>query len=540
MTNDLTTTAMSIIAESWILLDGKPFRLDDWPTHRAFYDGRYRRTLFKTSRQVAKSTTLANFNIIECALMKHWSTMFVSPTKEQTVRFSNTRVGKTMRYSPIINNTFLSTDLTDRVFHKQFSNGSEMLFTYGNDDADRLRGPSTHRNMYDEIQDLLYDPIITVGNETMSNSDYAFETYAGTPKTMENTIQFLWELSTETEWVMKCEGCGTHQFIDDEKSLGLKGPICVKCGKYINPFFGQWIDMSPVRPEDDETEEDKLKGFHLSQPIMPINVPMAMTKYGTEREEMALRRWKRILTKHRESPSVVFRNEVLGISDAVGTRMISKDELRSLCVPDWHLLEKPHPGVFNGITKLVAGIDWSGGGTSGVSRTALWIWGFRPADGRLICMFCKAYPGRNPVHLIDEMAVICSNYRVELVVGDAGEGHTANNLLREKLGAHRVVQAQYGAQKTGIKWNDVDRYMLDRTIVIDNFFMMLKNKGVQFASLDEMLHAMDDILNVFEEVTKVGKKIWNKSPNKSDDLLHAAVFGWLAFKITQQDLKLYQ
>lgn len=522
------------------MLDGRPFFLDDWPMHRAFYDGRYQRTLFKTSRQVAKSTTLANFSIIECSLIPHFSTMFVSPSKEQTTRFSNTRVGKTMRYSPIINKHFLSTDLTDRVFHKQFTNGSEMLFTYGTDDADRLRGPSTDRNMYDEVQDLLYDPIVTVGNETMSNSRYAFETYAGTPKTMENTIEYLWGLSTQTEWVMKCSACGTHQFIDSERSIGKEGPVCVKCQAYINPFTGRWIDMNPVNPKDDEDEYTKLKGFHLNQLMMPHNVPLAMKGRGTELEMSARRRWRRILTKYRESPPVVFRNEVLGVSDAIGTRMISKEELEALCNNNRPFLQFPQGKALEGISQCVAGIDWSGGGTAGISRTVLWIWGFRPADQKLVCLYYKVFPGQNPVHIVDEIGVTCGNYRVGLAVGDAGEGHMANNLLREKLDYHRVHQVQYGSQKRALTWNGQDRYMADRTTLIDNYFMLLKNRAVEFGPLQEMRQAIADILNEYEEVTTQGKKVWKHSQQKPDDCLHAGLFGWVAFKILQGDTKFYQ
>lgn len=533
---------MSVIAESWIMLDGEPFRLDDWPTHRAFYDGRYRRTLLMTARQVAKSTTLANFSTIECSVIPYFSSMFVSPSKEQTVRFSNTRIGKTIRYSPIIYSNFLSSDLTDRVFHKQFTNGSEMLFSYGCDDAGRLRGPSTDRNMYDEVQDMLYDPVITVGNETLSHSDYMYETYAGTPKTMENTIQYLWETSTQTEWVMRCEGCKTFQYIDSDKSLGKDGPICVKCGHNLNPMTGQWIDMNPPDVLKGEDEDTKLKGFHFNQLMMPWNVAWVMQNAGRSDKviEGARYRWKRILTKHREEPITTFRNEVLGISDAVGTRVITKEEIEALCNPNRPLYEVPPAEIFNGITKCVAGIDWSGGGQTGVSRTVLWIWGFRVRDQKLVCMFYKIYPGQNPVNIIREIAVICSNYHVELVVGDAGEGHTANHLLRSELGYNRVIQVQYGSQKKALEWNKEDRFLADRTTLIDNYFMCLKNKGVEFGPLEYMIPARDEILNEYEEITQAGKRVWRHSPQRPDDCLHAGLYGWVAFKITQNDLRFYQ
>ena len=465
--------------------------------------------------------------------------MFVSPTKEQTVRFSNTRVQKTMRYSPIINNRFLTTDLADRVFHKQYTNGAEMLFTYGSDEAERLRGPSTDRNMYDEIQDMLYDPVITVGNETMAQSDYALETYAGTPKSMENTIQFLWELSTQTEWVMKCDSCGSFQYVRTEKSIGKLGPICLKCKSYLNPFKGAWIDINPVDESKDEDRDTKLKGFHLCQPIMPFNVPLAMKHRGAEAEALALKRWKRILKKHNENPLSVFNNEVLGVSDAIGTRLLSKDELLRLCT-DRPLMEEPPPQVMEGYSYITAGIDWSGGGTTGVSRTVLWIWGFRVADQKLVCLFYKIFPGKNPVNIVEDIGLLCRKYHVMLAVGDAGEGHMANNLLRSQIGVHRVQQLKYGSQKKALVWNQEDKFLGDRTILIDNYFMLLKRQGVEFAHKDAMRDAIDEILNEYEEITQAGKKVWRHSPQKPDDCLHAGLFGWIAFKIQSNDLLFYQ
>ncbi len=523
---------LSQVAEAWIMLDGEPFRLSNWPMHREFYDGRYRRTLFKTARQVAKSTTLANFSIIECSAFKHFSTMFVSPTKEQTTRFSNTRVGKTMRYSPLINKRFLRTDLADRVFHKQFTNGSEMLFTYGSESADRLRGPSTDRNMFDEVQDMLYDPIITVGNETMSQSKYAYETYAGTPKTMENTIQYLWELSTQTEWVMKCPGCSKLVYLDNEKCMGKHGPVCVGCGAYLNPFDGAWVDLCPDR---------SLKGFHISQPIMPENVPLAMKHLGNKYYERAKDRWQRIVTKFEENPLSVFRNEVLGVSDEIGSRLISLEELLALCSEN-EFITSPNAQALAArhISRTVAGIDWSGGGTSGVSRTVLWIWGWNSKAGKLECIFYAVYPGTNPANIHDEIARLCAAYQVSMVVGDAGEGALANDLLKKVLTPHRVTQVQYGAYNQALHFNMKDRYLGDRTTLIDNYCMMLKEKKVIFSTVRNMKEAIDDILNEYEEVTTSDRKVWRHAPQKPDDCLHAGIFGWVAWKIINQDLRFYQ
>lgn len=442
-----------------------------------------------------------------------------------------------MRYSPVISKRFLHPDLSDRVFHKQFTQGSEMFFSYAMDDGDRLRGPSTDRCMYDEVQDILFDPVIIVGNETMADSDYAYETYSGTPKTMENTIQYLWDTSTQTEWVMKCSSCGSYQYIDSEKAIGKDGPICLKCGTYLNPFGGCWVDMNPVPKDKDENET--IKGFHINQLIMPRNVPLSMKKFGQEAEDKARARWRRIYTKYDENPISLVRNEVIGVSDAIGTRMITKEELLELCT-DRELLQTPSPHTLRGFAYTVGGVDWSGGGTKGVSRTVIWIWGFHAQTQKLILLFYKVYPRMNPVHIIDEIAMICSQYQVSMVVGDAGEGHVANETLRAKIGYHRVTQMQYGGTDKTIYFNGIDRYVANRTTLIDNYFLLLKRKGVEFGKENAMRTAIDDILNVFEEVTSSGKKVWQHSAERPDDCLHAGLYAWIAHKIQGNDLKFYQ
>jgi hypothetical protein len=70
--------------------------------------------------------------------------------------------------------------------------------------------------------------------------------------------------------------------------------------------------------------------------------------------------------------------------------------------------------------------------------------------------------------------------------------------------------------------------------------MLLKKREIEFGPLEQMHVAIDDILNEYEEVTQSGKKVWRHSPQKPDDCLHAGLFGWVAFKIIQNDLRFYQ
>jgi len=459
------------------------------------------------------STTLCNFTICESVGIPHFKTLFVSPSQEQTQRFSNTRLGKVVHYSPLVRKHWVTNAFTDRTMLRMFRNGSEVTLTYACDDPDRARGPSSDRNCFDEVQDILYDEVIPVINESMANSEYAYETYAGTPKTMDNTMEFLWSHSTQTEWIMKCEGCNRYNFIDSIRSIGKTGPICIKCGHALNPRKGCWYDFNPGK---------RIKGFHISQPMLPRN---------TEQPK----RWARLLDKLEKYSETKIKNEILGVSDALGARLISKEELEDLC-QDYAIHRKPHDEIRQSCNNVVAGIDWSGGGTEGVSRTVLWIFGITP-EHRLKTLYFRIYPVTNPVSIIDDVVDVINGYGVQLVFGDRGEGHLANNLLRQALGRHRVSQLRYGHQGSALTYNEAaECYQGDRTTLMDNYFMVLKRGGVIYPRLSFMTEPIRDTLNIYEEVTQTGQKVWRHAPSQPDDSFHAQLLAWLAAKIILMDL----
>lgn len=725
----------SHMVQRLLYLDGNQFTLADYPFYTAIYDGQYTGLLLKCGRQVAKSTTICNFTIGESIGIPHFKTLFLSPSQEQTQRFSNTRLAKVVHYSPLVRRFFISKEFTDRTMLRMFKNGSEVTLSYACDNPDRARGvsadrvcydkdahvltkrgwvyvsalqdtdlvadvsdtghvewnPPTHifskrhtgkmvtfkhagfhqrvtgdhkmwvsyavktcedgdaadsyhfipaidltvpqgpdfkmtcraiwpctedsdlttafpssqttgvplqsqaetlqiawlreglsaeinarsvgdrleyavtvsaadiifrradfdreqrihvddvvdeevycftvpnhrpivkgnfssrpiisSNCYDEVQDMLYESVIPVVNECMANSEYGYETYAGTPKTLENTIEYLWSLSTQTEWVMQCTGCNSYNFIESERSIGKHGPVCLKCDKTLNPRAGMWYDFNPG---------STMKGFHISQPMLPRNM---------ERPD----RWQRIIDKLERYSENKFKNEVLGISDALGTRIISKGELEALCL-DYDIYRHPPPGHRTNCSAVVAGIDWSGGGAEGVSRTVLWIWGITP-EHRLKTLYFRIYPVTSPVSILEDVLEVLTAYGVNMVAGDRGEGHLANDLLAQRLGRHRVIQISYGAQAQPLTYNEKGGfYTADRTTLMDNYFMVLKRHGVEFPRLPHMTEPIKDTLNIFEEVTQMGKKVWRHAPTQPDDAFHAQLFGWVAAKIVMMDL----
>ena len=142
---------------------------------------------------------------------------------------------------------------------------------------------------------------------------------------------------------------------------------------------------------------------------------------------------------------------------------------------------------------------------------------------------------------VRDIIEICQIYNCRYVAGDAGVGATANAMLMEALGRHRVVQIQYGSAANMCKWNGKDRYMVDKTAAIDSMMLLYLREGVIFPHAHQMKQPFDDILSEFEEVTRqgAGKKVWNHAPLVPDDCLHAQVFGWVAGEIASHRVSFY-
>jgi len=237
----------AVLAESTFQLDGKPFSLDDYPFYRKIYNGNFPRLLMKCGRQVAKSTTGSGLIITDSMGMPHFKTLYVAPTMNQAFEFSSARLQKQISFSPFIVRNFTSPNLSMSVRRKEFTNGSVANIAYASDDPDRIRGITSDRNVFDEVQDIVFEAVVPVVNECMANSDFGWVYYAGTPKSMENTIEHLWVQSTQDEWMIPCDGCNKWNFIDSPDSIGKRGIICVRCKRYLNTRHphAQWISMNP-------------------------------------------------------------------------------------------------------------------------------------------------------------------------------------------------------------------------------------------------------------------------------------------------------
>jgi len=255
----------------------------------------------------------------------------------------------------------VSSKVSNQILQRGFLNGSSMYFSYAFLDAERTRGIPADRNAIDEVQDLNYD-FLQIIHETMSVSPWALRQYSGTPKGLDNTIEKLWQDSSQAEWVIRCRegGCNhwnvpaaSHDLLDmigpwhsgiSEKCPGI---VCGKCRKPLNPRNGRWVHAYKERRWSSA-------GYHVPQIIMPMH-------YADQEK------WDALVGKQQgrnNTTEVTFLNEVCGESSDVGAKLVTVTDLRNAAILPWHNKLDPAKKQIGRYQRRILTVDWGGGGGS--------------------------------------------------------------------------------------------------------------------------------------------------------------------------------
>lgn len=242
---------------------------------RKIYDTPANKVLMLCGRQVEKSTTLGNRMLCYSALTNNFRSLYVAPSAEQAKVFSNDRVKDVIDASPMIR-AYTTSAINQAVFFKKFINYSQIRLRYAYLTADRVRGIPSDMILIDELQDILIDNIPVI-EQCAFHSSYKLFLYSGTPKSVDNTIEFYWsEFSTQNEWVVPCERHGLpsdsstwHWNVLTEKNIGSTGLICDKCGETISARHpkAQWASMNPTR--EDNKDKVTFEGYRIPQIMVP-------------------------------------------------------------------------------------------------------------------------------------------------------------------------------------------------------------------------------------------------------------------------------
>ena len=243
----------SDIAQAILHHLGKPLRLDNHAFLLPIYNDQDSQLVMKCSRQVAKSSTICNLQVLEAVLRPHWRTLYVSPSHQQTRQYSNEKLRPTLYDSPLLKNVFLGKGVIDQVFEKTLLNGSYIFLRAAYLTAARARGIPASRVFFDEAQDLLKDNIKVISQSLSASLISAgvegSEMITGTPLTHSNTLEEYWRWSTQNEWLIPCDckggDAGGYWNFLDERNIGKTGLICSNCGKPLDVR-----DIEEMAPEE--------------------------------------------------------------------------------------------------------------------------------------------------------------------------------------------------------------------------------------------------------------------------------------------------
>jgi hypothetical protein len=508
----------SVFTEAVYLIEGKPFRFTGRNYLKTIYDTDIKLGLLKTGRQVEKSTTVS-IKMGNGVLLKPFNrVLFVAPRNEQVKTFSKERLSKLFRYSKenIVRKFYMSNDLSDAVYMKEFTNGSSVWLRHCFEQGDNIRGLSIDDLYIDEVQDILVDAIPVI-QETQFASDSPSTWFTGTPKTFSNTIESLWQSSTKGEWVIKCSSCNCYQILGI-KNITDKYLQCRKCGKEItSEDIGQgfWVESNPGRP---------LKGFHISQMMSP-------------RAKMVSEDGKGVYQKMISYPTAKFHNEVLGLSYENADKLITDVMLDDVMDNDEPLYDRlPEKYALN---RVFMGVDW---GTGEKSYTVVTIFTYN-SDDKFQLLFCKKYDTGNEMEVekqLEHISLLMKLFKVSLCVVDWGFGFHQIQRLTKQFGKRIAVCYYTHQQKEKIVYDEgKDIYKVRRTdIIMDYILDMLHNRGAMWpGKVPSTLHFLREhhLVEQAEYRTALNGRseemIFTHPADSPDDGLHSCVYSYLASKL---------
>jgi hypothetical protein len=489
----------SYIVENKLRFEGKPISFDKYPLTRQILDTENPIKFMIGGRQISKSMTLMEDCMSDIMGKAHFKMMYIAPQVDQVKTFSNEKIGDRISESPEFKKWYVDKNCLNNVFLKTFRNGSKILFR-AETQVKSIRGISNHKVMYDEVQDLTYDNIIII-DETMSGRDNPEKWYAGTPLTINNFINTLWETSNKITPIMVCPA-GHHQIpcTDNIKPDGVR---CIKCNEKIDVFATYLKRMGD--------KDSLITGFWIPQIVLPLHANSPS-------------KWKLLYEKFVNYPKEKFANEVMGLSAGQGVYLATKEDLMKCCRTnnggEYDMWTEYR--IDNNIPELWASIDW--GITAKIGFTVLTIGGYNYSENRFQIVYAKKFLETDPLKVNDEIAYTIKRMNVKKIVADWGAGHVANRLL-EISTSMPVIRVFYTGDRLVIYWdNDAGYIKASRTLTLINTFNQLRENRFLFYKWSQLEELAPHILAEYFETRddRMGNNLlkFDHPPDKPDDFLH--------------------
>ena len=540
--------------------NGKPVTLTDhYPFEICFYHNRPRRVIYRCGRQVGKSFQNALQLILRSILIPNWNSLYVTPMFEQVRRFSTQYVSALIDESPAKRLMNLK-GASKQVLQRTLGNRSTLYFTYALRDANRARGINANEVWYDEVQ-LMSSDVFPVLQQVMGGSRYGeYEAFAGTPLSFQNNIERLFRKSTMSEWMIRCRHCSYDNVASYERDLmkmigpvhdgihpggidaqgkhhkRMSGLVCARCSPHnarpenLKPLFpedGHWFHKHPER-------RNSFVGIHVPQPICPWHA------YSHDR-------WVKLNNRVAVGSDMEIFNEILGEPCDSGFKPISEKDLKAAACLG-------HPNTLDAALKasklyprLAMGIDWGGGGMSGVSRTKAAIVGLTVTGKSDVLFGVDLNFCHNAFAETQALMLLAMKFGVEMIAHDVGGGvgSTREALMYQTrtLNATIVPMSYIGPMSQSLmRFNaptvegQTGTWTVDKARSLTYLCQAIKQGHVRFFDYDYVNDDNKGLLNDFaaliSEIQHNAKTsdilLIDREEGSSDDFAHAVNFGLLA------------
>ena len=545
----------SVVATALLTLDnGKPPDYVNYPMFGNLLDLPYTRNVtILASRQVGKSVYAASRTIIT-SLTPYHKFVYVAPSMKQLDEFSKLKLGLMLNRSPILHKLLLDKNsplippgmmvttgaISNDVHTKIFANAALINLSYASDErgVDRLRGKTADEVTIDEAQNTDLSALMPVILPMLTQAKRPIINTYGTPLTEHDSLVQRFDVSTQHTMVIKCSGCNRWTTLDTFRVVGKFGLICPRCGKGLDACNGVHVPMNRASHH---------LGVHINRLMLP----------GTAATEI---RWQQLINDIEDpnsSEDKVVR-EILGRPSGTSSEMLTSEDIAKMAtLPHKYFGKDLSTVIFEssqerskaGKTayRYLHAVDWGGGamslskdGADSKSRTAEVLYGIH-ADGGYLSfdiLYYRLHPLAHPRHALDE---ILDNLRslpyMSFATCDALGGTFAISTIREELAklSTRIsfLPIQLGTLSGATLFredDEGDRITVDKSRVMTKFFTACLRNKVHFQK--DNSRVLKDIVDQFlaeaEFENEAHKRLWRKKSGRNDDVLLAAVFGYVA------------
>lgn len=528
----------STFAERFLYaMPGLPFSFVGREYFKPIYDSNSQIELFKTARQCAKSTFIANRIITRAVSIPGLQVLYEAPRKEQSSTFSYQKFGTILQYSPDLK-PFLTTTKGGKIDgmaiqrYTCFKTGAFVKLSSTFNGADRDRGISINDLYIDETQDQHEKDVVILEEGLSASNIDPYEAFAGTPKSENNYIEKLWKKSKQIVWTVRCDACNTWQLpgeYDLEKTFAPTGLLCQKCERRINVQNGRWVARNP---------QAEFNGWHISQIMRLVKGMKGSLKWKDPFGRLG------VYDKYKHYPPDKFHNEVLGFPYDKADRPLVSRDLKNIANENLPMQKEFSHRHF--MYPIVMGIDWGLNNNSFTSVSISCFTGDKP-----ILLYMRRFEGSESDASITAkiIATLCNRYKVSHVFCDNGFFWHYETEMKKILGNDYVDKnfnfIQYGGFRKELILkvvNNKDRKLLwqvSRNEIMNLFLQQIKQKKVGIFNYEEFTknNFQDDYLSVSYEIRENkdrGEFLFFQTSGDVDaptDCFHAHLYSWLGLQL---------